>query len=60
MAVRGILDGVRRFVREQDGPTATEYAVILALILVVIIATVTVFGQSLATEYQDIDTSLFA
>ncbi len=59
MALRGILDGVRRFVREQDGPTATEYAVILALILVVIIASVTVFGQSLATEYEDIDTSLF-
>jgi len=50
---------IRRLVRQQHGATATEYAVMLALVLVVIIATVTLFGQSLAGRYTTIDATLF-
>ncbi len=46
--------------RDEHGATATEYAVMLALVLAVIIASVTVFGQSLATQYGNIDTQLFS
>ncbi len=35
------------FLRNDDGPTATEYAVMLALIIVVCLATLTSFGQGL-------------
>ncbi len=49
----------RSFAVETDGATATEYAVMLALVLAVIIASVTIYGQSLNTEYQNIHTSLF-
>ena len=48
-----------RFRYDEDGATATEYAVMLALVLAVIIASVTVFGQSLATQYGSIDSTLF-
>ena len=49
-----------RLAREQDAATATEYAVMLALVLVVIIASVTALGQSLASSYADSNASLFS
>jgi Flp pilus assembly pilin Flp len=36
----------RSFCRDESGPTATEYAVMLALIIVVSIATIGVFGMN--------------
>jgi pilus assembly protein Flp/PilA len=38
---------VRRFVSDESGPTATEYAVMLALIIVVCAGTVGLMGQNL-------------
>ncbi|MCZ2340655.1 MAG: Flp family type IVb pilin [Bacteroidales bacterium] len=41
---------VSEFLRKEDGPTAVEYAVMLALIIVVCIAAITAIGtQSNAT-----------
>lgn len=37
---------VRAFLRDDAGPTATEYAVMLALIIVVSMATISVFGMN--------------
>jgi pilus assembly protein Flp/PilA len=37
---------VENFVRREDGPTAVEYAVMLALIIVVCIAAITTLGQN--------------
>jgi len=34
------------FIRDESGPTAVEYAVMLALIIIVCIASVTLVGQS--------------
>lgn len=48
-----------RHLARDDAATATEYAVMLALVLTVIIASVTLLGQSLDSEYQAIDTALF-
>ena len=42
-----------------QGATATEYAVMLALVLGVIIASVTLFGQGLGAEYATISSELF-
>ena len=36
---------IRRFLLEEDGPTATEYAVMLALILVAIMAGIGAVGS---------------
>ena len=48
-----------RLLAEEQAATATEYAIMLALMLVVIIATVTAFGQSLDAEYVGINADLF-
>ncbi|MDB2687245.1 Flp family type IVb pilin [Mariniblastus sp.] len=36
----------QRFIRDEDGPTAVEYAIMLALIVLVCIASVIAIGQS--------------
>ena len=40
------------FLKAENGPTAVEYAVMLALILVVCIGTITVIGTSTNTTYR--------
>jgi pilus assembly protein Flp/PilA len=42
------------FLREEDGPTAVEYAVMLALILAVIIASVAIIGTQTNTMYGNL------
>ena len=37
---------VSNFIKQEDGPTAVEYAIMLALIVIVCIATVSSIGQS--------------
>jgi pilus assembly protein Flp/PilA len=44
--LRQLLKSGRRFVEREDGPTAVEYAVMLALIIVVCISAVTLLGQN--------------
>ncbi len=39
----------RRFLRDEEAPTATEYAVMLALIIVVAIGAVTLLGQRVSS-----------
>ena len=39
------VQAVARFAREEDGPTAVEYAVMLALIIVVCITAITTLGS---------------
>jgi len=50
---------VREGLCDEHGATATEYAVLLALVLTVILASVTIFGQSLGSEYTTIGSELF-
>lgn len=42
----------------EDGPTATEYAVMLALIIVVAIAAITLLGQNVRDTFQDVNTAI--
>ena len=44
--------GSQRFLTSEDGPTAVEYAVMLALILVVCIATVTTLGTKVNDTFE--------
>jgi len=41
-----IAQRVVRFVKKEDGPTAVEYAVMLALIIVVCIVAITTLGSN--------------
>jgi pilus assembly protein Flp/PilA len=42
--MKGFLRQTIRFLKREDGPTAVEYAVMLALIIVVCIAAITTLG----------------
>ena len=42
------------FLKEEDGPTAVEYAVMLALIIAVVLAAVANIGGTTNTMYNDL------
>jgi pilus assembly protein Flp/PilA len=46
------------FLRNEDGPTAVEYAVMLALIIVVCIAAITTLGSNANGTFTKVGTSI--
>ena len=46
------------FLKAEDGPTAVEYAVMLALIIVVCIAAITTLGQNANTTFTSVGTAI--
>jgi len=51
---------VVEFVKKEDGPTAVEYAVMLALIIVVCIAAITTLGGNANATFTSVDSALTA
>ena len=49
---------VADFIREDDGPTAVEYAVMLALIIVVCISAITALGSNSNNTFSFVATQL--
>jgi len=49
---------VKRFLISEDGPTAVEYAVMLALIIVVCMAAIQILGQNANSAFGTVGTSL--
>jgi pilus assembly protein Flp/PilA len=45
-----------RFLKKEDGPTAVEYAVMLALIIVVCIAAITTLGSNANNTFSSVAT----
>jgi pilus assembly protein Flp/PilA len=43
---------VRRFVASEEGPTAVEYAVMLAFIVMAIVAIVTSLGKTVSSSFS--------
>jgi len=48
------LASVGRFLRDEDGPTAVEYAVMLALIVVVCITAITALGNNANATFNNV------
>jgi pilus assembly protein Flp/PilA len=48
----------RRFLTDEDGPTAVEYAVMLALIMVACITIVTTLGTSTSRTFSRVNGAL--
>lgn len=48
-----IPSGIRRFLADESGPTAVEYAVLLALILISVIGGVTAFGGATSDMWDN-------
>ena len=57
-----MLESLRRqvvsFLRSEDGPTAVEYAVMLALIIVVCITAITALGSNANNTFSYVDTQV--
>ena len=49
---------VRRFLVSEEGPTAVEYAVMLALIVIVCLASIRLIGTNANTAFNNIANSM--
>ena len=52
------LKNVVEFLKKEDGPTAVEYAVMLALIIVVCIAAITAIGTNANSTFSRVGSTL--
>jgi pilus assembly protein Flp/PilA len=53
-----VIDRIRHFVSSEDGPTAVEYAVMLALIIVACVAVVGALGTSISGTFSSVSSTL--
>lgn len=53
-----MLDRIKNFLVSEDGPTATEYAVMLALIIIVALAAITLLGQKVRDVFTNVKNAL--
>ncbi len=56
--MKNFADSVKKFIVSEDGPTAVEYAVMMALIIVVCIGTVTTIGTNAKAKFEKVKTAL--
>ena len=56
--MRKLWQGVVNFVKREDGPTAVEYAVMLALIIVVCITAITTLGTNANNTFSYVATKV--
>lgn len=56
--MKGYMSRVREFLVSEDGPTATEYAVMLALIIIVALTAIGFLGQKVSDIFTGIDGKL--
>ena len=56
--MRAITKSLVNFVKKEDGPTAVEYAVMLALIVVVCIAAITTLGSNANSTFSFVGSAL--
>ena len=49
-----LLASVKHFLKDENGPTAVEYAVMLALIVVVCIAAITTLGSNANSTFSNV------
>ena len=58
--MRSIAKKMVSFLKKEDGPTAVEYAVMLALIIVVCIAAITALGSTASSTFSYVDSRIKA
>ena len=56
--MKNFADSIVKFLKEEDGPTAVEYAVMLALIVVVCLTAITTLGTNANTKFTEVGTAL--
>ncbi len=58
--MKNFADCIVGFLKEEDGPTAVEYAVMLALIVVVCLAAVGTIGTEANTKFEAVGAGIAA
>jgi pilus assembly protein Flp/PilA len=58
--MRKLVERVKNFLAREDGPTAVEYAVMLALIIVVCITAITALGTNANKTFTSVSNSIGA
>ena len=56
--MRSLITRAKSFLKSEDGPTATEYAVMLALIIVVCLTAIQTLGTSVQGVFTDVNTGI--
>ena len=56
--MNGWVQIVLRWLRSEDGPTATEYGVLIAVICVAVIGALSAFGEHMGNLYTILDNTL--
>jgi pilus assembly protein Flp/PilA len=56
--MKGFTKSVTRFLVSEDGPTAVEYAVMLALIVVVCLTAIQAVGTNANTKFNRVATAM--
>lgn len=56
--MRNVTKTLVNFLKKEDGPTAVEYAVMLALIVVVCIAAITTLGSNANSTFSFVGSSI--
>ena len=56
--MKALVKRAKEFLVSEDGPTATEYAVMLALIIVVALGAISVLGTKVSTVFNNVKTSI--
>jgi pilus assembly protein Flp/PilA len=52
--MRKLCQALVQFVEQEEGPTAVEYAVMLALIIVVCLGAITILGQNANSTFNNV------
>lgn len=58
MTVKGWLQLTARLLRSQEGPTATEYAVLLGVIAVGVLSSMSLFGDHMTNIYTIVNNTI--
>jgi pilus assembly protein Flp/PilA len=53
-----VMSKVLRFLQSEDGPTAVEYAVMLALIIVVCLTAITTLGTKANSTFSSVNSAI--
>ena len=51
---------IKRFLQDESGPTAVEYAVMLALLIIVMFQTIRILGQTTNSSFEKANTAIDA
>ena len=56
--MKNLIPKIQKFLKSEDGPTAVEYAIMLALIVAVCLTSIGLVGQNTSAMFNDISTDV--